>query len=452
MVSSNRYIYLKLNNYDYSIINLEKIFNYLKHQQIPREIKSPSDKNKFIKRWDKFIIRDNKLIYKDLDLEVVTDNKDDKMQLLYDNPKIGLGMSQTSFYQKVQQFYLNITRVEAATFLKKQPAYQLTTRTQPIVINKPFYAEYPNHRWATDLIDVNYWGPYNKVRNVQMKYILTVIDYFSRYVFAVALPNKEAQTIINAFEKIYNDQSHCYPVILQSDNGTEFKNGLFEQFCETNHIVLVYNKTYSPTGNALVENFNKYLRKLLNEGFIRKNRLKWVESLDDYLYNRNHTKHSHIKMLPADVWKPTNDKPIINQRNIIPNYQDHKLNDDEIQTKTLKTIQTAIQKKLKRYENDKLNVGDRVRVYLPSISPVLRKMIKNGEKKKIVNIYSPTVFTITKIIKKDEELERPKYFIDSVDIKGSFYFNELLKVDKDSPDIDIRPSDLNLTGNQKNDT
>ena len=441
MVSSNRYIFYKLNNYDYSEENLKIVYAYLNKGQVPSDL-TKADATKFKKRWDKFEIKNNKLIYNDLNLEVITENKDDKMKLLYDDPKIGLGMSQTSFYQKVQQFYLNITRVEAATFLKKQGAYQLTTRTQPIVINKPFYAKYPNHRWATDLIDVNYWGPYNGGK----KYILTAIDYFSRYVFAVALPNKEAQTIINAFETIYNNQSHCYPLILQSDNGTEFKNKFLKEFCVNHHIKLVFNKTYSPTGNALVENFNKYLRKLINEGFLRKNRLKWVDSLNDYLYNRNHTKHSNIKMMPADVWLPNNNKPLKKKRVMPISEVDHKLTSEEIQNKVLKTSEATIKRKLKRYENDKLNVGDRVRIYLPAIADAsdLRRLIKNGEKKKIVTLYSPKVFIISKIVDKNEELKKPRYYINSDKITNSFYFNELLKVDSESKDIDIRPSDLNL--------
>ena len=450
MVSSNRYIYLKLNNYDYSKENLEKVFNYLNNQQIPNEFRTNSEINKFKNRWDKFIVRDNKLIYKTLDLEVVEDaDKQQKLKQLYDDPKIGLGMSQTSFYQKVQQFYLNIKRDEVAEFIKKQGAYQLTTRTQPIVINKPFYAEYPNQRWATDLIDVNYWGKYNKIGGTEQKYILTVIDYFSRYVFAASLPNKESSTIIEAFKYIFDNQSHCYCKILQSDNGGEFISKEFKSFCETNKMELVFNKTYSPTGNGLIENFNKYLRKLINETFVRHNNLNWVNSLDDCLYNRNHTKHSHIKMLPAEVWKPTNIKPDKKKREI-PVYEDsklnnvYKLNSDQIQTKVLKSAQASVKKKLERYKDEKLNVGDRVRIYLPAIDTKLRKLIKAGDKKKIITLYSPKVFTITRIINDNKELLKPKYFIDSPDFTKSFFFNELQKVDSESQDIDIVPSHLTI--------
>ena len=450
MVSSNRYLYLKLNNYDYTPENMAKVFDYLNNHQIPQDIITNADENKFKKRWDKFIIRDNKLIYKDLNLEVIPDeNKENKLKELYDDPKIGIGMSQTSFYQKVQQFYLNIKRDEVGAFIKKQGAYQLTTRTQPIVINKPFIAEYPNHRWATDLIDVNYWGKYNKIGRTEQKYILTVIDYFSRYVFAVPLPNKEALTIVNAFKKIHTHQSHCYCKILQSDNGKEFDNTLFKAFCKSKHMALVFNKTYSPTGNALVENFNKYLRKLINEGFIRNNNLNWVKSLNDYLYNRNHTKHSGIKMLPAEVWIDTKKKPD-KRRHIIPPdvidilNGDDKLNRKEIQNKVLKTAQDSVKRKLERYKNDKLNINDRVRIYLPAVDTKLRKQIKAGEKKKIVNLWSPTVFSITRIINDNKQLLKPKYFIDSPHYTNSFFFNELQKVDSDSKDIDIIPSKLNI--------
>ena len=54
---------------------------------------------------------------------------------------------------KVRFKYLNISRQQATDFLRKQTGYQLIKKERPIV-NKPIVGNYPNERWAIDLIDI----------------------------------------------------------------------------------------------------------------------------------------------------------------------------------------------------------------------------------------------------------------------------------------------------------
>ena len=57
--------------------------------------------------------------------------------------------------------------------------------------------------------------------NRHFKYLLVVIDAYSRVAYAEALKNKDAITVTVAFETILND-SGARPQILSSDNGSEF--------------------------------------------------------------------------------------------------------------------------------------------------------------------------------------------------------------------------------------
>ena len=56
---------------------------------------------------------------------------------------------------------------------------------------------------------------------------------------------------------------------------------------------------YSPESNGYIKNFNKQLRKMFREIFIRKNNLKWVDYLqiccdnNNTQYNRT-TKNTHL--------------------------------------------------------------------------------------------------------------------------------------------------------------
>jgi len=433
IMSNNILILNKLNNYAYDD-EKEIIFNYIQTGNIPPNINTNYKENRFKNRWNDFNITNGKLIYTKLNLEVVfEDDKQQRMTEIYtDNKTFASGIQ--SFYNKITQQYLNIKMDDVEEFIKKQYPYQLTQQPER-TINKPIYSTYSNQRWACDLIDLSYYASKNR----RFNYILTVIDMFSKYVFAVGLKNKEANSIVQGFNKIGREQSqNIFPKTLQSDNGTEFKNDIFKDWCETKDIKLVFNKTYSPMANGLVENFNKYLRKLINEGFIRSNSLRWIDELDDYVYNRNHTKHSRIKFLPAEVWQPTKTK--VDKINIPKS--DDKLNNEQINSKVLVSLEKSVKKKLERYEDAKLQVGDKVRILLSAIDTKIRKMIKQGDSKKVVLKFSPKVFTIRRVVNQNKELLKPKYYLDSEDIPQAFFYSELLKVDDDAEDINIMPSDL----------
>jgi transposase InsO family protein len=58
-------------------------------------------------------------------------------------------------------------------------------------------------------------------------YILTCIDVFSRYAFAVPVKDKRGSTVAAAFEKIFAER---VPNILQTDRGTELYNVQMQEF------------------------------------------------------------------------------------------------------------------------------------------------------------------------------------------------------------------------------
>ena len=63
-----------------------------------------------------------------------------------------------------------------------------------------------------------------KTHNHAYPYLLTIVDYFSKYGFAYAIPDKKAETIRN-----YMDQAFVIgePQMLHTDDGKEFVNELF---------------------------------------------------------------------------------------------------------------------------------------------------------------------------------------------------------------------------------
>ena len=136
MSTGNKNLFLKLNNYDYSDNNIENIKNYLKDKTVPSDLITNYKINLFKKRFDKFELKDNKLYYKPLDLQVIEDDDKEKvMKELYNDYKVGPGSSMRSFYNKIQQRYLNIKRDDVEKFIKDEPAYQITTHEKQKMVN-----------------------------------------------------------------------------------------------------------------------------------------------------------------------------------------------------------------------------------------------------------------------------------------------------------------------------
>ena len=88
----------------------------------------------------------------------------------------------------------------------------MTQKNNKIIINEIYYKppkrNYTTNKtevyhvddiWSLDILDLKDYGPEN---NRGYRYVLVVIDNFSKFGWTVALKNKNAQTIKNSFENI----------------------------------------------------------------------------------------------------------------------------------------------------------------------------------------------------------------------------------------------------------
>ena len=71
--------------------------------------------------------------------------------------------------------------------------------------------------WAADLSDLNEFKEDNK----NIRYILTVIDCFSRHAWALPIKDKTGDTVLNAFKNIITTSGRK-PARLWIDQGKEF--------------------------------------------------------------------------------------------------------------------------------------------------------------------------------------------------------------------------------------
>ena len=72
--------------------------------------------------------------------------------------------------------------------------------------------------------------PYSK-ENDDYEYILTCIDAFSKYAWAIPLKNKNSESVKDAFEKIFKERK---PKKIQTDLGKEFHNSQIQRLFDFN--------------------------------------------------------------------------------------------------------------------------------------------------------------------------------------------------------------------------
>ena len=109
-------------------------------------------------------------------------------------------------------------------WLNKQNVYSLHAPNRRKFARRATYVSGVNDTWQADLADVSNIKKYNK----GFRYILTCIDIFSKYAWAVPLKRKLPSHIIAAFKKIF--KTGRKPQKLQTDKGVEYENRPFQKF------------------------------------------------------------------------------------------------------------------------------------------------------------------------------------------------------------------------------
>lgn len=149
--------------------------------------------------------------------------------------------------------------------------------------------------WQADLIDLQKFHKVNK----GYKYILTVIDTFSKYAWCVPIKSKTKTEVKNSFELIIQLTKRI-PKNLQTDFGKEFYNNEFERY--VNSLKINHYSTYSVKKASIVERLIKTLKSKLYKHFSLIGNYKWVgKPLDDIVKSYNQTVHRTTKFKPIDV-------------------------------------------------------------------------------------------------------------------------------------------------------
>ena len=132
------------------------------------------------------------------------------------------------------------------------------------------------------------------------KYIVTILDSFSRYLFAVPTCRDRA---IDAVHALLNKVVYQYdeiPAVLSSDRGTHFTSSVTEEFCKKLGIKQQLHVSWRPQSSGNIERAHRTLKNALYATASEKN-VDWVEALPSVVNAMNNAPNRSTGVSPRMV-------------------------------------------------------------------------------------------------------------------------------------------------------
>ena len=139
--------------------------------------------------------------------------------------------------------------------------------------------------------------------NDGVKYLLCVIDLFSRYCWVAPLKGKSGESVFGAFTKIFTSSGRK-PEKLWVDKGTEFYNKRVKSLG-----VELYS-TKNEKKSCVVERWNRTMKEKMYKYFSANSTRRYIDVLDGMVSIYNNARHSSIKMTPAKASMKVNERVV----------------------------------------------------------------------------------------------------------------------------------------------
>ena len=194
-----------------------------------------------------------------------------------------------------------VTRFAKANNITIRRAREVLQRDLGYTLHKPRRRRFPtlpvmvygiDEQWTADLIEVNNIAKYNR----GYRYLLTVVDVFSKHAWVEPVKNKTGKTVTDAMTKILKRSEGRKPLNLQTDDGKEFYNKTFQELMKRKDIH--HFSTSGDTKSSVIERFNRTLKQRMYRYFTSQNTLNFVPVLQDLVEGYNRSYHRSIKMAP----------------------------------------------------------------------------------------------------------------------------------------------------------
>jgi ribosomal protein L21E len=267
----------------------------------------------------------------------------------------------------------NVSRKDVQKFLNKQYEYEMLKVKQKKKKKFGHITAFSYQQFAQmDIFDLSKYS----TRNKNYKYILAVIDVFSRKVFARPMKKKDTEDVLINLTSIFEENKYM-PRMLTTDTDKAFMSNKFQQFL--NRYGIIHDDVIAENDHialGIIDRFALTLKVIFNKLFLKNNNSDWINNLDNVIDQYNNTPHSSLNRL-----KPNE---AINEHY---HYDIGSINISKAENTNLKST---------------FKIGDKVRIRINNI-------FKKGSEPR----YTDKIYTVIDVIGKRITLDNEKTYLES---------------------------------------
>lgn len=201
---------------------------------------------------------------------------------------------------EAKKFYSNISRSIIEIFLKYSEEYQVKrkkTVNHGLVV-KPIISEYSNSRCQIDLVD--YSSLPDNSNQPPYRYVLNVQDHLTKFCHLRPFHSKEGLEVAKELFKIFSEFG--VPLLLQSDNGLEFRNKIVRNLKMLwPDLQMVHGRSRRPQTQGSVVRANGDFQPMLGTWMRENKNPNWSIGLYIVQHQKNRKYHSGIKTTPYNM-------------------------------------------------------------------------------------------------------------------------------------------------------
>ena len=190
-----------------------------------------------------------------------------------------------------------MTRSAVGDYLHGQLAYTLHKPARKKYKRNKTYVAGIDTQWQADLADMHGLAS----QNDGMRYILTVIDVFSKYAWSKPVRSKDAGAVANALKEVLHQARPRKLKRLQTDKGKEFFNNTFAALMRRHGISHFASESDQKT--AVFERFNRTIKTRIYTFLSDRGTARWLDVIQELVQAYNNSFHRTIGMAPNQVRK-----------------------------------------------------------------------------------------------------------------------------------------------------
>ena len=195
------------------------------------------------------------------------------LQLVHDIPLSGHFGHEKTLEKLRKQFYWPFMSRDCN--LHVQSCSACNKNKKPVVNPRAALGEY-HAGVPLERVHLEFMGPF-PVSKAGNRYILVIIDQFTKWVECYSLPDQTAPTVCRVFLDQFVARFGC-PLQIHTDQGPSFEGDMFQSICSQLQISKTRTTPYRPCSNGQVERMNRTLLQMIR-CYLRDQQDSWDEQV-----------------------------------------------------------------------------------------------------------------------------------------------------------------------------